>query len=1784
MKRLFALIALFGSSVFSLAQVQLGKNVQVGAANASGGSLNPGLQTQIVQYPANGTTGGPTGLTTDAATGNNLTVPGALNGNVTNGTFNTDSYISGGGNNGLGNLEAGACSTGGCSALFPATSTSTESPIPTVSNTGVEDRRGGGLGRYFYNPSATGAAGYNPFGNHPSAAKAFIVNFDKEQLVGGSQAQVGMNEWLNFNAPGWSWGTNTGETGFDLWSGTRAHIFSMTTFTPGISQYQSGNCYKYSVGDSACPGYFYNHPDAGATSPSDEGADDLGLHLDQNSTWFHGTVATGATAGTQTLPTTYVSGSTSRLNFAVGGYMLDTSRALLVNASVTGPATQMPSSGPWAFPVSATVTESTAWGKANAAIPTPADPTQPSTDTVSFTVTGGTNAGGYTTGKAWLDGAQHPEQVMITAVGTISGGIQSVTFTHRYPDSQTGTYLFQGGTNGFYYSIIMSFGTTYGAWSTGYPVFGATDSGHLVGRFAAATNQPIPSFYSTSTTNVPLTNLSVSGSTVTATVNANLANNFDNLQSAVISAASNSAFNGTATNLHLINDAQLQWTQTVTGTSATANISYPANYYQFNLFPGAEVVQPAAIATPNVAQLGPNDVAWTPGDTLQNVQQASFSGALITGHMYVSSPDSQLQSGIGGIGYQVSGPGVSGQYHYLSVNNTNSSTLYRGGGGLLGGPNGIYFQGPMSTTINTQTPIDGSPVININCSLVDGCNTTNTTKVLSINGAGAMNYLPAANQFYFNNLTAPKLQANVLSTGDGRYVNGGPTGGAPVALTAASSANQNRYTSLGTYGVFGNEGLLDASADIGAHAFYAGTLYAGAQPPTVPGPPYVNGVPGTSTFTYEAVSNTQNGQSLPSAPTSTSTGNAVLTSSNSISVFFTPGKGAQSTDVYRTAAPAGYTLGRICTAVSNFNVGGNSSCIDIGQATTGSLPTTDTSGNITSASATIGNLSVTSCTGCGSGSSLPSGTTNQMLYYAGAGTTVTPLTLGTNLSITSGVLNASSTAATNFNALTSGTNTTAAMLVGTGASLGVTGSGTIAASTAAALAATPTLCTTGNAPTGVLANGNATGCAPISGGTGTVTAVSVATANGVSGTSSGGSTPALTISLGAITPSSVTTPGSVSANNFISTDTTHNSSYTGQQAAGGVDVLPTQASGSSYITYLAATGFNEADGTGAFSPLTRAVDFAAGPGLSVSVSGKTVTYSPTASVKSFGAIGDGAHPTQDNAGLRAGINSVCTSGGSLYIPAGTYNFDNSAGAFAVSGCAGRIYGDGPSSVIVFSTLANDGWDINTPTSFGLENLHLTFAGTTTTRQPSVGYPVNINGGSNIVLRNLLLNNGNISAMRVGNAQHVRIEGTTLSGFLANGVYTVNNNDIQIRDTSCTGGGDACVEVDWIDSAVQNAQPAIVDGVNSYNDVSCVLIDGTSQVTVSNFNCVKNAHQGIYIEQDSTTGNNTHYPDQIVIGNGNIVDAGYGTNSANLATATGLTVYIQNTPASKQRITLHNVNMTHIGGNAVTIADNNTVDLKMDNVLVDAAGGGGATGTNGRNQACFNLDGDRVEMNTVTAANCAGPSLYSNLTNTILGTGFTSINPNSTANTTQAVYYASGNNYNTLLMNGLTLIDTQGTNLSGITNAAANGAQFIPAFTTSFTAAWPGVTNSNGVASIYPASTHLAGRGAAPTSSVNAPVAGTGATSTVAAGGHDSAFTLNITTGTGPTSGVLTQVNFSVPFVSTRHCGAISGNNAASTAQLANLTFNGGSVGQMNVNAITAPAASTAYSFEVVCVQ
>lgn len=92
------------------------------------------------------------------------------------------------------------------------------------------------------------------------------------------------------------------------------------------------------------------------------------------------------------------------------------------------------------------------------------------------------------------------------------------------------------------------------------------------------------------------------------------------------------------------------------------------------------------------------------------------------------------------------------------------------------------------------------------------------------------------------------------------------------------------------------------------------------------------------------------------------------------------------------------------------------------------------------------------------------------------------------------------------------------------------------ADTATALATSPTQCTGGQFATGVDTGGNASCGSPA--GAGTVTTVSVVTANGVSGSvANATSTPAITLTLGAITPTTIVASSTIAGSNLSGTNT-----------------------------------------------------------------------------------------------------------------------------------------------------------------------------------------------------------------------------------------------------------------------------------------------------------------------------------------------------------------------------------------------------------------------------------------------------------------------------------------------------------------------------------------------------------------------------------------------------------------------------------------------------------------------
>lgn len=270
------------------------------------------------------------------------------------------------------------------------------------------------------------------------------------------------------------------------------------------------------------------------------------------------------------------------------------------------------------------------------------------------------------------------------------------------------------------------------------------------------------------------------------------------------------------------------------------------------------------------------------------------------------------------------------------------------------------------------------------------------------------------------------------------------------------------------------------------------------------------------------------------------------------------------------------------------------------------------------------------------------------------------------------------------------------------------------AATATALASTPTLCSTGNAPTGILANGNATGCAAIGGGSGTVTSVSVTTANGVSGTvATSTTTPAITLTLGAITPSSVTTsgttPGAISAvagTGSIPALTANSAGFAAPVTGGTAFLYKLPATAAAGILHAAAPG--TVDGVNESALTSSAVSLTADvSGILPVANGGSGTASP--------AIVAGTNVTVSGTWPNQTINATGSGGVSSFTGDGKI-LTNSASTGAVTATVG------PSVILPNVYIAQSG-----PTTFTTINASFSNVATTLTVVSTTGYVVPTTG-------------------------------------------------------------------------------------------------------------------------------------------------------------------------------------------------------------------------------------------------------------------------------------------------------------------------------------------------------------------------------------------------------------------------------------------------------------------------
>ncbi len=244
----------------------------------------------------------------------------------------------------------------------------------------------------------------------------------------------------------------------------------------------------------------------------------------------------------------------------------------------------------------------------------------------------------------------------------------------------------------------------------------------------------------------------------------------------------------------------------------------------------------------------------------------------------------------------------------------------------------------------------------------------------------------------------------------------------------------------------------------------------------------------------------------------------------------------------------------------------------------------------------------------------------------------------------------------------------------------------------------------------------------------------------------------------------------------------------------------------------------------------------------------TARLQQSISVKDFGAIGDGAHMSADTIALQAAVTAAASSGKTVYVPAGNYLLDNSAAA-ALSGAQNvLIYGDGPSSSLACQTVGSNDCIASTgATGFGLRNLSISFGPAATTR--SSGYAINIQSCTGCLLDGLTLNNGDLSGIRLASSVHTQMHNIAISNFYANGLFSINNQDLRVDGESCFNNQDACFETSWFDSQYSTygipCQNITATNITSNTDTEAILINACNNVSVNGFSALNSGKESVW---------------------------------------------------------------------------------------------------------------------------------------------------------------------------------------------------------------------------------------------------------------------------------------------------------------------------------------------------
>jgi hypothetical protein len=886
-----------------------------------------------------------------------------------NGTYNSDLFTTGGGNNGVSTLQSNStiCQipaaannyAGGCNLEIPLGSTSTENIYndTTVSNSQITDNRWGSESHFHYNYGEQTTQ--NPAGLNRDGDIITCGLFGQPVFISGVSHCLSFNDTYSqpgvyFGSP---WSVHAGLTN-NTWINGRS-----------IGQQYSNTFWCLKAGDCGM-NYNYFNVRSAETATSDESNVMQSWELTEYNPPIGSVV--GASGAFNTTLSTNLTGNSTTLGD--GMIAVDTSQIMSQGliVSATNNTASLNS-----VTTSDTHATSTFVGSFNGACGS--SPTLPTTRNAGIqttcaitTISGTLSAASGST--VCIGDWRYPEQVGVGAASPTSitigltavAGVSPGGLTMPHP---SGTIIEQGGmcggkmALGYGYTDPTTQGTRFVGYFTSYFVVGSQASNTLdvIVVYKGGENGSVPVTIPNSPPLQALGTLTRSGTTVTATINPQNSYRYNQYVAPTasqicVSGVSGGSYNSCSiSNISVTNNGNtITYTDTgsgsTPGTGGQIQVNGLNNYINFcgaetTAVLGSTTLQPdnsgGSPGGTGMMNLEPNNCRWTSGDKFN---QPNFYAQSWESMRLLSVPNTSFTGGGANVGLQIFSAGKGNEASYeiqIGGDFLNAQVGFGGDqaphGAIIEDDN--YYQ---NFFLLENAPINNGTAFFIGAPPPQSPWTSYTLFDLGGSNETFMNYESTTGTLhFFDGEHTATINSDQLETVQEEFTAflgaGSPNAylgnyGGLLSISATPATGNNTVSGTG----------FDGSASVTAGTFTAATLSAGSQPPEASGV-FTVGTAGSTTYTYVGTCITQNGETPASATNTTTTGNATLSGSNFNEVKFTFVAGCQGFNVYRTSTTGGLSAGKICSNVQNFA----QFCEDTGQATIGgSAPTTNTTGVI----------------------------------------------------------------------------------------------------------------------------------------------------------------------------------------------------------------------------------------------------------------------------------------------------------------------------------------------------------------------------------------------------------------------------------------------------------------------------------------------------------------------------------------------------------------------------------------------------------------------------------------------------------------------------------------------------------------------------------------------------------------------------------------------------------------------------------------------------------------------